>query len=496
MMIKKIFMVFMLLFSITLLVGCTDDTTQEIVLPNLSGMNKTQALAALSGLNIQVFFDDVIDNTRTEGLFSNYGDNMTPGMVVEPQTQVTVYFVVHEVLDGLRLPDLTGLNYEQILDILFEEDINLLFEDFPTNNIQEGLFAGYANNYQAGMIVPFFSNLTVYLAIEDVFISSNLIISTYVEGLNDNKAIEIANRSSAAIDLSEYRISLYLDGSETISTNIPLTGTLEPLAVYVIAFSGSQPELLEKADLVTPDLTFDGNDAVAITFRNGAVVDIIGTPGWAFFYLRNETFVRKPSITTGSQSFSQLDWDIYAMDNFSMVGSHPTIFPTSFTYNPEHLLISFDLPSGMVKVTYGFANDGDTSTFYSLDPNIPDFTGGNRIRFIGIDTPEMSGNDPNKQYPEPYAVEATNYLRDILENATEIYIQHDPSTGTADTYARTLGLIWADGVLVNVEMVRMGFSTAKYDDNLQRLIFNGVSLNRWFQWAEQEAQTYRRGIWS
>jgi micrococcal nuclease len=158
-------------------------------------------------------------------------------------------------------------------------------------------------------------------------------------------------------------------------------------------------------------------------------------------------------------------------------------------FNQDQTLISFNQPGGMVKVSYDFANDGDTSTFYSLDDNFDDFLGGQRVRFVGIDAPEMNP-------PQPFAAEATQYLRNILENATVIYLMHDPSTGQTETYGRTLALVWADGLLVNLEMVRMGFSSAGYFDDQQRLVFNGVSLNRLFERAEQEARANRRGIWS
>jgi endonuclease YncB( thermonuclease family) len=492
-MIKRIFVVLILLFSITLLIGCQEEESTNIVLPNLTGMNKTEALNALSGLKISIVFDDVINNDLTEGVFSNYGNNLVAGMVVEPQTEITVYFVIHENLNGVRLPDLTGLDREGVLDLLFEENISLIFLDLPTNDIEEGLFVDYSNNYQAGMVIPFETVLTIYFAIEEVFINDGLIISTYVEGTGNNKAIEIANRSGEAIDLSEYRISLYSNGSETITTSIPLTGNLGPQEVFVIAHPLSSPEILLSADMTTAELNFDGNDAVAVTFRNGAVVDIIGVIGWGFYYIENETFVRKQTITKNSQTFDQTDWDIYAIDNFSMLGSHPTVFPQSFTYNAENLALSFDQKGGMVLVEYDFANDGDTSTFLSLDPNFSDFVGGARVRFIGIDTPEVSGTPDS---PQPFAIAAKDYLTSLLENATEIYLMHDPASGASETYGRTLALVWADGLLVNVEMVRMGFSAAVYSDDQQQLIFNGVSLNRWFERAEQEAKAQKRGIWS
>jgi endonuclease YncB( thermonuclease family) len=490
-MIKKFMTIFLLIFSLTLLVGCNgDDQPKDIVLPNLSGMNRSQVLSALSPFKLQVSFGEIIDNFRPEGLFHSYQTGFQAGMTVEPGTQIIVYFVAHEVLNGERLPDLTGLNQAEIDAILIDLDLNYSFVQFPTKTIEEGEFAGYAGNFQAGMVVDFWSHIIVQIAAP--VITNKLLITKYVEGLNDNKAIEIRNFANEAIDLSEYRISIYSNGSNTISINIPLTGTLAPSELLVIAYDQSEPGLLAKADIVTNDLFFDGNDVVAITFRNDQIVDMIGTIGFTFFYLRNETFVRKSHITTASIEYSNLDWDIYAADNYSMLGTYPVTFPSlqSFTFDPAQTEIPYNIPGGMVLVSYDFANDGDTSSFFSLDPNFADFTGGNRIRFVGIDTPEMTPT------PEPHALAATLYLRSILENAEVIYLMHDPDSGLTETYGRSLALVWADGLLVNVEMVRMGFSSANYSDEQQRLVFNGVSLNRIFERAQEEAQKYRRGIWS
>lgn len=483
-----------IIFGLIFIYACQEEAPKEIVLPDLTGMNKAEAINALSGLNIQVTFDDVVDNDAIEGIFSNYGDNLSAGTVVLPNTEVTVFFVIHQIINGVLLPDLEGLDRDGVLDLLFEENITLRFEEYPTNDIEEGMAVGYANNYQPGMVVNYGTTITVYLAVEQFFISEGLIISKYVEGTGDNKAIEIANRTTEAITLTdEYFLSLYLNGSEEVSKVIPLTGTIEPLSVLVIAHSGAEAGLLALADTVTSELTFDGNDVVAITYRNGAIVDAMGVMGWGFFYIQDETYVRKTGINTNKQAFDTAEWDRYATDNYEMLGTHPTVFPSNFTFNQENLDTPFDLPGGMVLVSYGYANDGDTSEFYSLDENFEDFVGGARVRFVGVNTPEMSGTPDS---PQPWAPQATNFLRSILENAETIYLMHDPDSGMSETYGRTLALVWADGVLVNYEIVRMGYSAAMYNDEQQRLIFNGVSLNEWFRRAEQEAKDNNRGIWS
>lgn len=489
-MIKKSFLIIMMLMMSIGLIACQDKPSNDVELPNLAGMNRSQVLETLGSLGLQVTFADIINNQMTEGVFHSYGETLTPGTKVQKGTMIVVNFVKHEILNGVKLPDLEGKTEQEIFDVLIELDIDFSFEYISTNAIAEGLFAGYANNYRVDMVVPFWTDITVWIAMP--VLSNGLMITKYIEGRDDNRAIEIMNRSNVAVDLSYYRLSIYENGSETPTIIIPMQGILSPGEILVFTHTNSSTELKDKADIIDANLRFDGNDAVAITYKNGTVVDIIGNIGWGFFYLRNETFVRRSHIVTNSTAYNVRDWDIYASDYYPFLGTHPVQFPDlrTITFGPEHIALSFDQAMGMVRVAYEYANDGDTSTFFSLDPVFPDFTGGRRVRFVGINTPEMTPS------PEPYAIAATQYLRSILENASVIYLMHDPESGNTETYGRTLALVWADGLLVNLEMVRMGFSAAMYQDDLQRLIFNGVTLNRLFERAEEEARFYRRNIWS
>ncbi|TVP86245.1 MAG: hypothetical protein EA375_02050 [Acholeplasmataceae bacterium] len=482
---KKIITLIVFLSSVILMAGC-GGRTEDITLPDLTGMTRVEAVNVLIGLRLRVTTEDILDNDRPEGSFSHYGEGLQTGDTVPASTQVIVYFVIHDPIDGIRLPDLTGMDEDDILDILLELDLFIALASKPDNDLPIGVFAGY-QDHEVGDVVPFGTHLTVYLAIEEGFI-----ISKYIHGEGWNRAIELYNASDDTIDLSQYQIDLYLNGAATPSRTIPLTGTLAPEQVFLIAHSDSEATLRNKADLTSSDLVHDGNDVIAISYQGTRIVDIIGNIGWSFFYLNNETFVRKPHIVQGSVSYNQLDWDIYAFDNHTMFGSHPVEWPTTFTYNPDHLALDyFTVNIGMILVLYGFANDGDTSTFFVDHLPDFDFVGPDRVRFVGIDTPEM-----HPWPPEPWAQEATDFVRGLLENATEIYLQRDPASGLQETYGRYLALIWVDGVLLNVEVVRMGFSPNNYSDPDQTLVFNGVSLDRWFYWAEQEAKANNRGIWS
>ncbi len=111
-----------------------------------------------------------------------------------------------------------------------------------------------------------------------------------------------------------------------------------------------------------------------------------------------------------------------------------------------------------------------------------------RVRFIGIDTLETGTGS--------LATNAQKYVESLLENATKVYIQHDPVSGIYDTYQRSLGLVWADDILVNYMVVKMGYSQNNYSDPTQALIFNGISLDQWFKNAEAYAQENNLGMWA
>jgi len=125
-------------------------------------------------------------------------------------------------------------------------------------------------------------------------------------------------------------------------------------------------------------------------------------------------------------------------------------------------------PIEQVEVLYVF--DGDTITI----------EGGYRVRYIGIDTPEI--------HPElePYGIEALEANRKLVEGK-EVRLERDVSE--TDKYGRLLRYVYVDDVFVNAELVRQGLAEAKayppdtkYQDYLEEL--------------EAEARQAGRGIWA
>lgn len=134
-------------------------------------------------------------------------------------------------------------------------------------------------------------SLTCFAAITTSFAQdcSNIFISEYVEGRGNNKAIEIYNPTDQAIDMSEYFLQRYSNGSTTASAQgspeaktIQLVGTIpaKGTMVYVIDLrdpngSGQTApvwqELQDKADhFLCPTyaqnnvMYFNGNDALLL----------------------------------------------------------------------------------------------------------------------------------------------------------------------------------------------------------------------------------------
>jgi hypothetical protein len=172
---------------------------------------------------------------------------------------------------------------------------------------------------------------------------TDLIISEYVEGGGNNKYIEIFNGTNTSINLSGYQLSLYTNGSSSPTSAGTLTGTIAPGGTAV--FRNSSATTVIGTSLT--NLTFNGNDAVALRKSTGEFVDIIGRigndpdpsnnngTGWILggIQTQDRTLRRKPTVVkgvtvsptgTGPGAFTTLttEWDVFNMDAVSGLGSH------------------------------------------------------------------------------------------------------------------------------------------------------------------------------
>lgn len=180
----------------------------------------------------------------------------------------------------------------------------------------------------------FTTQITADVTIYGKAFATTLLISEYIEGSSNNKAIEIYNGTGSAVDLSSYSIKLYANGANTATNTQVLSGTLEHGEVFVIANSASNASILAIADLTSAVANFNGDDAIELLL-NGNVVDSIGQVGfdpgsrWGTSptSTENNTLVRKVNIIIG-RSISNVvfnpseEWNGFATDYLDDLGSH------------------------------------------------------------------------------------------------------------------------------------------------------------------------------
>ncbi|MCM3716069.1 thermonuclease family protein [Alkalihalobacillus oceani] len=115
---------------------------------------------------------------------------------------------------------------------------------------------------------------------------------------------------------------------------------------------------------------------------------------------------------------------------------------------------------------------------------------GTRIRFTGIDTPEINSN--STLAPEPLAEEAKQFVEGIIQNQT-IFLEIDPEH-PYDPYERTLAYIWIDDKdnqelsMLNAMLVEAGLANAL-------TIEPNTTYSHIFEELEKNAISKKLGIW-
>lgn len=153
--------------------------------------------------------------------------------------------------------------------------------------------------------------------------ATDLLISEYIEGSSNNKAIEVANFTGSTVDLSVYTLKKQTNGSGSWSGGLSLTGQLAHGSVFVAANSSASSAITSVANITTgsSEMTFNGNDAVGL-FKNDVLIDILGTFNSSATYAQNVTLQRKSSVTSPNTTYTTTEWNSLATDTFSGLGSH------------------------------------------------------------------------------------------------------------------------------------------------------------------------------
>ncbi|MFY7743744.1 MAG: choice-of-anchor D domain-containing protein, partial [Flavobacterium sp.] len=184
-------------------------------------------------------------------------------------------------------------------------------------------------------------------------IAEDLIISEYLEGSSNNKFIEIFNGTGSAVNLSDYQLRLYGNGSTTPVSAV-LSGTLNNGETRV--YQNSQQTIYAGAATnLNTIINFNGDDAVALyKISSDSLIDVFGVigndPGTAWTVSGNttldRTLVRNAIVNQGAPSatgFPTLgtEWTQFPVNTASNLGSHSfTSFIPSFLPGYENVTVN------------------------------------------------------------------------------------------------------------------------------------------------------------
>ena len=235
---------------------------------------------------------------------------------------------------------------------------------------------------------------------------TDLFISEYVEGSGNNKALEIYNPTSSPIDLSNYWIKRYSNGSTSNAAGGEqrLRGTIEPFSTFIIvngqtvpvgtSSPACDPALQAIADTINGNGMFDGvypattymNGDDAVTLEKGPVassaviIDIFGKigedPGTAWtnqspftdagggaWITNDHTLIRKASVkggvTTNPALFDALaQYDTLPENTWTSLGSHTCeCFVGINEINNAHAIRVYPNPANANNGTFAISSD-------------------------------------------------------------------------------------------------------------------------------------------
>ncbi len=163
----------------------------------------------------------------------------------------------------------------------------------------------------------------------------DLFFSEYVEGSENNKAVEIFNASADPVELDDYEVRIYSNGQTSFRKVSLSSYTLLAGQTYVLAHKEAH------LDGFTPNqvhtfLSHNGNDAVVL-YKGEVAIDRIGRVGedpgdggWGHGDVRttDQTLIRKSQVTRGDNRTEDPfdateEWISVGKDNFEYLGSHP-----------------------------------------------------------------------------------------------------------------------------------------------------------------------------
>ncbi|MCM2302712.1 MAG: lamin tail domain-containing protein, partial [Flavobacteriaceae bacterium] len=289
----------------------------------------------------------IIPDILSSGSLPNTTTNASSSFLITNSGQYLFRFVVSGTIGGIVYSHLETVTVTVVNTppIAIAKDVIVQLNDLGTASVTpEQVNNGSSDN--CGITSMSLSRST-FSCSDAKPILSDLIISEYVEGSNNNKYIEIYNGTNSDIDLSNYRLRTYYDGASSPLNDIQLTGIL--LRSATVVYANASANIYSGVKINNAAVNFNGDDTIVLfKISTNAPVDIFGRigedPGTAWTAGGNTTIAktlrRKSTVLNGitvnsTSGFPTLgtEWESYNKDDISGLGNHclAAVVPVALT---------------------------------------------------------------------------------------------------------------------------------------------------------------------
>lgn len=266
---------------------------------------------------------------------------------------------------------------------------------------------------------------------------TDLFFSEYLEGASNNKAIEIYNPTANAVNLADYVIYRYNNGSAIASDSLFMVGMLAAGDVYVAGNPSAITAILNVSDTTHTITFFNGDDAMLLKNKiSGDTLDIIGIVGidpgtnWAVGSGATSEFtlVRDPNVQEGTMNWalSSTQWLVFPQNTTDSLGAHhmnPCGTPVPLTVGFFGSAVSVNEGVGTVTVTVTINQASSNPTSVDVVLTGGSATSGSDFTYTSPTTVTWAANDTTDKtvtltITDDLLVEGTETIDLSLQNAT------------------------------------------------------------------------------
>lgn len=239
-------------------------------------------------------------------------------------TQTSAYFVN---LSWTPSPDADVIGYKIYQNdvlIAYTKDTSVSIDHLAPSTFYNFKVQAYDNSYYQSM----YSNTVSAITLATDIYAKDLMITKYLEGSENNRAIEITNKTGHPVNLNKYRLSTQFYNNTAGNYYFPdayeLEGLVQHNETFVVLnpYSNFSCITNDEARFVTaaPQLTFSGSQYLELRYAS-TTVDAVGIKDMSnSSVLGDVSLYRLSSVTQPSNTFTLSEWEAFPADYCENLG--------------------------------------------------------------------------------------------------------------------------------------------------------------------------------